>query len=177
MWFLTRHDIAGLIASVGSERTGMGRHRPGGNPMSLNATLVEATRVVGAVLTGRSRAIAVVVAATLFITGSVQAQTIRTWDRGASTDVLTTAQNWSGDAVPASTSAVAGGRQDALFDGSVAGTLDLTYSSAFGGNFGVGLVMAAGQTSPVNITNSAASQQNLRIINSTAATVGGIQIA
>jgi fibronectin-binding autotransporter adhesin len=99
------------------------------------------------------------------------------WDRGASTDVLTTAANWSGDLVPASTSAAAAGRQDATFDGSVTGTLNLTFAAAFGGGFGVGLVMTAGQTSAVNIANSAGTAQTLRIVNSTAATVGGIQIA
>ena len=113
----------------------------------------------------------------LFLTATISAQTTRTWDRGASTDVLNTAANWSGDALPASTSAVVGGRQDASFDGSVAGALSLTYGAAFGGSFGVGLVMTAGQTSALNIANSAVTAQTLRIVNSTAATVGGIQIA
>ena len=116
-------------------------------------------------------------AATLLAPGGLLAQTTRTWDRGASTDVLTTAANWSGDVVPASTGATAGTRQDASFDGSVAGTLNLTYGAAFGGIFGVGLVMTAGQTSALNIANSAGTAQTLRIVNSTAATVGGIQLA
>ncbi|MBU3666587.1 MAG: hypothetical protein FGM15_12035 [Chthoniobacterales bacterium] len=108
---------------------------------------------------------------------SALAQTTRTWDNGAATSVLTTSNNWSGDTLPASTNATATGRQDALFDGTVAGTLNLSFGSAFGGNFGVGLVLGASQTSAVNITNSASAQQTLRIVNSTSASVGGIQIA
>ena len=113
----------------------------------------------------------------LFLTATISAQTTRTWDRGASTDVLNTAANWSGDAVPASTSVLVGGRQDASFDGSVAGTLNLTYGAAFGGSFGVGLVMTAGQTSALNIANSTAGALTFRIVNSTASNNGGIQIA
>ena len=116
-------------------------------------------------------------AATLLAPGGLLAQTTRTWDRGASTDVLNTAANWSGDAVPASTSAVVGGRQDASFNGSVTGPLSLTYGAAFGGSFGVGLVMTANQTNSLNIANSAATKQTFRLVNSTSSTVGGIQLA
>ena len=99
------------------------------------------------------------------------------WDRGASTDDLNTATNWSGDAVPASTSAAAAGRADATWDGSVAGALSLTYGAAFGGSYGVGLVMTANQTSSLNIANSTAGALTFRIVNSTASTNGGIQLA
>lgn len=106
------------------------------------------------------------------------AQTIRTWDAGGvgGTD-LTTAANWSGDTLPASTSTTAVTRHDAQWDGSVAGTLNLTYGATFGGTYGVGLVMTAGQTSSLTLNNSAATVQTFRIVNSTSTTVGGIQLA
>jgi len=104
------------------------------------------------------------------------AQTVRTWD-GSTDNNLLTAANWSGDAVPSSTSAAAAGRQDASFNGSPAGALSLSFGSAFGGSFGVGLVMTSNQTSSLTLTNSAATAQTLRLINSTSATVGGIQLA
>ena len=105
------------------------------------------------------------------------AQTTRTWDRDASTDDLLTAANWSGDAVPASTSAALAGRQDASWDGSVTGPLTLTYGAALGGSWGIGLVMTAGQTEALTLLNSAATKQTFRLVNSTTAANGGIQIA
>ena len=81
-----------------------------------------------------------------------QAQTTRTWDGGASTSVLTTAANWSGDVVP-----VAG--DTAQWDGSVSGALTLTFGSAIGTNAatGVGINVTGTQTSnlTLNATNTA----------------------
>ena len=114
----------------------------------------------------------------LFLTANITAQTIRTWDAGGNTTVLTEALNWSGDAFPASTGANAtASRQDASWNGSPAGPLNLTFGSAFGGSFGVGLVMTANQTDSLTLTNSAVGAQTLRLINSTSTTVGGIQLA
>ena len=107
------------------------------------------------------------------------AQTTLIWDGGeggTGTD-LNTAANWSGDAVPASTGAAAEGRHDATWNGSVAGPLSLSFGSAFGGAYGVGLVMKAGQTNSLTLLNSVATAQTLRIVSSTGATNGGIQIA
>jgi autotransporter-associated beta strand protein len=100
-----------------------------------------------------------------------------TWDAGAATTNLLTPANWSGDAVPSSTSAAAAGRQDARWDGSVDGPLNLTFGGAFGGNWGVGLVMTSNQTNSLTLTNTNTSTQILRLINNTSGTVGGIQIA
>ena len=105
------------------------------------------------------------------------AQTTKTWDRGAGNDVLTTPANWSGDTLPSSTSALLAGRQDASWDGSVAGPLSLTFGAAFGGSYGVGLVMTADQTNSLTLLNSGTGAQTLRVVNSTSGTVGGIQIA
>ena len=106
------------------------------------------------------------------------AQTTRTWDAGGTNGaVLTTAANWSGDTLPASTGATGAARHDALWDGSVAGPLSLSFGSAFGGAYGVGLVITNTQTDSLTLLNSAATAQNLRVVNSTGGTVGGIQIA
>ena len=113
----------------------------------------------------------------LFLTATISAQTTRTWDAGGATSDLLTATNWSGDTVPASTGVTAATRQDASFNGAPGGVLNLTYGAAFGGGNGVGLVLTGNQTSALNIANSAGTAQTLRIVNSTAATVGGIQIA
>ena len=114
----------------------------------------------------------------LVLSANITAQTIRTWDAGGNTTVLTEALNWSGDAFPASTGANAtASRQDASWNGSPAGPLNLTFGSAFGGSFGVGLVMTANQTDSLTLTNSAVGAQTLRLINSTSTTVGGIQLA
>ena len=115
--------------------------------------------------------------APLVLSATITAQTIRTWDAGGNTTVLTDALNWSGDAVPASTGATAVTRQDASWNGVVAGPLNLTYAGAFGGGFGVGLVMTSNQTSSLTLTNTNAAAQTIRLINSTGGTVGGIQIA
>ena len=116
-------------------------------------------------------------AATLLAPGGLLAQTTSTWDAGGGDSDLLNATNWSGDAVPASTNAAAAGRADATWDGSVAGALSLTYGAAFGGSFGVGLVMTTNQTSSLNIANSATTNNTFRIVNSTASTNGGIQLA
>jgi fibronectin-binding autotransporter adhesin len=115
----------------------------------------------------------------LFLTATISAQTVRTWDGGPAGNgtVLTTAANWSGDVLPASTGNTTATRHDAQWDGSVAGDLNLTFSTAFGGSWGVGLVMTGNQTGNLTLTSSNATLQNLRIVNSTSATTGGIQIA
>ena len=113
----------------------------------------------------------------LFLSATLTAQTLRTWDAGGGTSVLTTATNWSGNIVPASTGNTAATRHDAQWDGSVGGDLNLTFGSAFGGSFGVGLVMTAAQTGNLTLTNTAVGAQTIRLINSTAGTNGGIQIA
>jgi autotransporter-associated beta strand protein len=102
-----------------------------------------------------------------------------TWDAGVATANLLTPANWAGDAVPASTSAALAGRQDARWDGSVTGPLNLNFGAAFGGSWGVGLVVTSNQTNSLTLTNtsSAGAAQTLRIVNSTNGSVGGIQIA
>ena len=110
---------------------------------------------------------------------STQAQTTRTWDGGgvSGTNLLTPA-NWSGDAVPASTGTDGTTtRQDAQWNNTVTGPLNLTFDAAFGGGSGAGLVMTSAQTSALTITNSSASSQIFRLISSAASTTGGIQIA
>jgi autotransporter-associated beta strand protein len=118
-----------------------------------------------------------IAAATLLAPGGLLAQTTSTWDAGGGDSDLLNATNWSGDAVPASTGTNAATRQDASFNGSPAGALSLTYGAAFGGSFGVGLVMTTNQTNSLNIANSTAGAQTFQIVNSTASTNGGIQLA
>lgn len=112
---------------------------------------------------------------------SAQAQTTVTWDGGGvgGTALLTPA-NWSGDAVPSSTGSDGNAtRQDAQWNNTVTGPLNLTYDGAtgFGGGSGVGLVMTSAQTSALTITNSSATTGTFRLISSAANTTGGIQIA
>jgi autotransporter-associated beta strand protein len=100
-----------------------------------------------------------------------------TWDAGATTVNLLTPANWSSDVLPTSTGFTEATRQDARWDGLISGSLNQSFGAPFGGNFGVGLVLSSNQKGNLTITNSNNAMQNLRIINSTALGLGGIQIA
>ncbi|MBU3666488.1 MAG: hypothetical protein FGM15_11525 [Chthoniobacterales bacterium] len=102
-----------------------------------------------------------------------------TWNGTASTSDLLNSSNWVGNAVPASSTNTTTGRQDVRWDGLVPGPLNLTFGSAFGGNFGVGLVMTADQTGAVTLANSASTNNILRLFysSSSSATNASIQIA
>ncbi|MBU3666586.1 MAG: hypothetical protein FGM15_12030 [Chthoniobacterales bacterium] len=115
----------------------------------------------------RPKSLLVVTSLLLLAASSALAQTTRTWDAGASTSDLLTALNWSGDAVPGNTSI-------ALFDGTVGGDLSLTFGAAFGGSTGLGITMTNTQTGNLTINNSSATQQTIRIDDTT---TYGIKIA
>ncbi|MEX1048898.1 MAG: autotransporter-associated beta strand repeat-containing protein [Akkermansiaceae bacterium] len=79
----------------------------------------------------------------------------QTWDGGAATNILNTADNWTNNATPTSAT------DDATWDGSVAGNLSLIWNASFGpgsGNSGgVDIVMAATQTGSLQLDATSGS--------------------
>lgn len=96
------------------------------------------------------------------------AQTVRTWTGGAggSGTVFTTTSNWSGSAVPTNGAV-------AQFNGTAAGNLSLTFSSAVGGTSGILLDITAGQTGSLTINNTNAAAQAFRLFSGTSNIAAG----
>ena len=77
-----------------------------------------------------------------------------TWDGGASTNVLSTAANWTADTLPTASGDVA------TWDGTAPGNLSLTWTGAFGagsGSLGTSVTVAATQVSSLLIGSSSAT--------------------
>jgi autotransporter-associated beta strand protein len=74
--------------------------------------------------------LAIAVVTALSVSSSAYAQNTRTWDRGAGTDILNTAANWSSNLAPT------GSDDTAQWNGTVAGNLVLSWNNSWGAGSG-----------------------------------------